>query len=391
MTGHIFLDGEIGDKITIESVRNDIAQYPQANAWEIHIDSPGGDVDTGYAIGAIISNLKNTTANIGALCASIVTYCAHCCDKIVMGPAGSFMIHLPTGTVNGTSNDLRRGADRLDRIKNELAARYMKRVAKKGLTVEQVHGMLDKETDMSPSEAEAMGFVDEVREKLKAVAKFNQKFSMESITKEEAKGLFEALGNKIDKLFKASIKAKNLDISLADGTTVTSDAADPSAILNSNVTDAKGAPLADGDYETADGFEMEVQGGIVTAYDPLMNDKTKPAAAPDMQKQVAALSEAVAALQAQLGATKNEAQAAIEAKAKIEAEAKAGSAEFKALKAELEELKTKTFGDDSKIAVSKKFVDRIQVNENADPMDELAQAWITSRPQELFSRTQNDN
>src|SRR6185295_18710242 len=150
---------------------------------------------------------------------------------------------------------------------------------------------------------------------------------------------FTKLGNKIDS-FINSFKPKNLDISLADGSTVTSDAADPSAILNSNVTDATGAPLADGDYETADGFEMEVQGGIITAYDPLMNDTKKPDAAPDMQKQVAVLSEAVAALQAQLGATKNEAVAAIEAKSKIEAEAKAGSAEFKALKAELEELKT---------------------------------------------------
>jgi len=390
MTGHIFLDGEIGDKITIDSVRSDIANYPQATDWQIHIDSPGGDVDTGYAIGAIISNLKNTTANIGALCASIVTYCAHCCDHIVMGPAGSFMIHLPTGTVNGNANDLRRGADRLDRIKNELAARYMKRVAKKGITVEQVHGMLDKETDMSPSEALAMGFVDDVREKLKAVAKFDtKKFIMEdnkTITKEEAKGLFEALGNKIDKLFKASIKAQNLDLQLADGTPIVSDAADPSGIMGSNVTDAQGQPLADGEYETQDGFQMEVAGGIVTAYDPLMNDKTKPAApaAPDMQKQMADMQAAINEIKSQLGAAKNETKQAIEAKSKIEAEAKATVEGFKALKDELEELKTRTFGDTSQIQKDTKF----KADKNQRPADDmmlaqmggdLGNAWLTSR------------
>lgn len=387
MTGHIFLEGEVGEQVTIDTVRADIAQYPKATAWEIHIDSPGGDVDTGYAIGAILNNLKNTTANIGALCASIVTYCAHCCDHIVMGPAGDFMIHLPTGTVNGNANDLRRGAERLDRIKSELAARYMKRVAKKGLTLEQVHGMLDKETSMSPEEAKAMGFVDDVREKLKAVAKFDpKKFNMEDkpLTKQEIEGLFTKFGAKIDK-FMDKFKAKNLDITLADGTVVTSDAADPSGILNSNITDATGAPLADGDYETQDGFEIEVAGGIVTAYDPLMNDKTK-SANPDMQKQIAEMQKAIADLQGQLGTAKNEAAEVLKAKTALEADAKATVEGFKALKVELEEIKTKTFGDDSQITKNKKFIDRIVVDPNGDPMDELAQAFISSRPPELFNR-----
>lgn len=387
MTGHIYLEGEVGDRVTIDSVRDDMSRYPNASDWIIHIDSPGGDVDTGYAIGAILSNLKNTTANIGALCASIATYCAHCCDHITIGPAGSFMIHLPTGTVSGNSKDLKRGAERLDRIKNELAARYMKRVAKKGVTLEQVHAMLDKETDMSPSEAEAMGFVDTVREKLKAVAKFNQKINMEHITKEEAKGMFEALGNKIDKLFKASFKPKNLDIVLADGTPVTSDAADPSGILNSNVTDATGAPLADGDYETQDGFEMQVAGGVVTAYDPLMNDKTTAPAkpgAPDMQKQMAAMQAAIDEIKSQLGAAKNEAKEAIEAKAKLEAESKATEEGFKAIKKEFDDLKSKTFGDDSKIKNDTKFrADKKEVPTD-DPMlmqmgGDLGDAWLTSR------------
>ena len=41
----------------------------------VHINSVGGDVYDGYAIGNIIKSLgKPTTASIGALCASISTY-----------------------------------------------------------------------------------------------------------------------------------------------------------------------------------------------------------------------------------------------------------------------------------------------------------------------------
>ena len=98
MTGHIFIEGEVGSEVTIKSVRGDIALYPQATEFIVHINSVGGDVYDGYAIGNIIKSLgKPTTASIGALCASISTYIACCCDQVLMGPAGDFMIHLPTG------------------------------------------------------------------------------------------------------------------------------------------------------------------------------------------------------------------------------------------------------------------------------------------------------
>lgn len=370
MTGHIFLEGEIGDKVTLDSVRADIANYPQAQSWEVHIDSVGGDVDTGYAIGNILNNLKNTTAHIGALCASIATYAAHCCDKIVMGPSGDFTIHLPTGQVNGTAQDHRNAADRLDRIKAELTSRYMKRVARKGVSSEQVSAMLDKETSMSPAEALAMGFVDDVREKLKAVAKLNPKFTMEdTFTKEEAKGYFKELGEKIDKFFNAKFK-NSVVIAMADGSSVTSDAATVEALVGSNTADPKGAPLTDGPHETADGMTLTTVGGKVTAYEPMAQDKDN--AVEDLKKQVADLT-------AQLAASKTETPAAVNAAvAKTEAQFRN---EFTALKKELEDLKTKTFGDDSapdKDSTFRNDKDGKQVE--MDPMAEtLGRAYITSR------------
>ena len=150
MTGHIFIEGEIGVQVTAKTVRDDLSNYPQAQEFVVHFNSPGGDVYEGYQIGSIIKNIgKPTTALIGGMCASIATYDALCCDHVVMNPHGDFMIHLPTGTLSGTAEDLRKGAEQLDRIKSELIDRYMTKVAKKGVTRDQLSAMIDKETRIS--------------------------------------------------------------------------------------------------------------------------------------------------------------------------------------------------------------------------------------------------
>jgi len=340
MTGHIFLEGEIGSDVTAKTVRADIANYPQANDWTIHINSPGGDVYEGYQIGSIIKNLnKPTSAHIGAMCASIATYAALSCDTVIMNPHGDFMIHLPTGTINGTAEDLRRGAEQLDRIKSELIDRYAPKVARKGVTKEQLASMIEKETSMSPSEALSMGFIDGVQEKMKAVAQLTQLYNMEQLSREEAQGFFKAIGDKLDKFINGKFK-NSVEIALADGTMAMSDAETVDTIIGSAMTLPTG-PAPDGQYETADGYIINVAGGKVLTYEPVMEDKG--------EDPTAALKQQIADLQAQLQAKTNEAATvnakAIETQARIESNFKN---QMKAIKDELEILKTKTFGDDSK-------------------------------------------
>lgn len=375
MIGHIFIEREIGVETTPQTVRNNIAEYPKATEFEVHFNSIGGDVYDGYQIGIILRNLgKPTTAIIEGQCASIATYDACCCDKVVMSPHGDFMIHDPTGTIQGRAEDFLEGAQRLSRIKNEIIDRYMTKVSRKGITREQLSAMMDKETSMGASEAQAMGFVDEVREKLKAVAKLDlNKFKMENtITKQEVEGMFASLGSKIDKLFNKAFKPKNLDVPLADGTKVTSSAETPDQIEGSTVTDEQGNPLADGTYVTADGFEIEVTGGagVVSAYTPAMDDKK------NASDQIAALQKQVQDLTAQLGMKAKEAEDAVAAKAKTETEFKAVVEE---LKTEFKNLKAKTFGDQSAPDKATEFRDQQSQQRQFDPMaEELGQAWITS-------------
>jgi ATP-dependent Clp protease protease subunit len=370
MTGHIFIEGEIGVQVTAKTVRADIANYPNAEDFTVHFNSGGGDVYEGYQIGSILKNLgKPTTALIGAMCASIATYDALCCDHVVMNPHGDFMIHLPTGTLSGTAEDLRKGAEQLDRIKSELIDRYMTKVAKKGVTVERLSAMIDEETSMSPGEALAMGFVDEVREKLKAVASIDiNKFKNDM--NNETKGALEAFGAKLD-AFINSLKPKNMvEIPLADGTVVMSSAETAEAVVGSTLTDEMGVPVPDGQVETADGLVLVIAGGVVASADPKVEDKTD-----DVQAKIQALEQENAALKEQLAQAGKSTE---EAKAVT---AKAVS-EFKNLKDSFDELKSKTFGDQSvpQDAPDKKFDNKQEVDPLLEQMaHSLGRAFTTSR------------
>lgn len=229
----------------------------------------------------------------------------------------------------------------------------MKRVAKKGvLTRDQVINMIENETSMPPSEALQYGFIDDVQEKLRAVAKFDiNKFKdMETVTKEELKGAFAAFGEKIDKMLGLSGKFKNsVQVAMSDGTMATSSAATIDEIIGSVMSNDAGV-LPDGQYETADGFMMIIAGGEgkVEDYGPKMEDKVDPAQA------LEAANAEIAALKEQLAAKSNEATTAVQAKAKIEGDFKN---QVTVLKNELETLKSKTFGDDTPPTTDPKFKD----------------------------------
>lgn len=343
MTGHIFIEGDIGTKVTLDSVREDISLYPNAQNWEVHINSGGGEVFTGQAIGYVIQNLgKPTVAKIESLCASIASWIALSCDRVIMAPAGSFMIHLPTGNINGTADDLRRGATQLDRMESELIAKYMPRVSRKGVTREEVAQMMDVETPMSPQEALNKGFIDEIQAVMKAAARIDIKNMEKTISKEQA-GFLEEFGKKIDNFFARLGKAtfKNVTVTLADGTEINSSADDPNTLEGSVLTDANGQPLKPGTYQTMDGYALAVsEGGKCETMSPIEEEQTN-----DMDKD-----KEIASLKKQLeDATKVQQAQTEEVKvaAKQLGEFKNVMDEFKTMKAEYEKLRNATFGDDT--------------------------------------------
>lgn len=127
---------------------------------DMHINSPGGEVFDGAAIyNAIKRHPATVTAYIDGIAASIASVIALAGSKVVMAANALYMMHNPSGFTMGTSEDMRKTADILDKVCDTMCGAYME---KSGKTEEAIKGMLDEETWMDAEEAKAAGFCDEI-------------------------------------------------------------------------------------------------------------------------------------------------------------------------------------------------------------------------------------
>jgi ATP-dependent protease ClpP protease subunit len=215
MEGHIYIYQEIGGAgVTARAIQRELARMTDAQEVTVHISSPGGEVYEGYTIYNLLKNSgKKINVKIEGLCASIATLIAMAGDSITMTPLSEFMIHNPSGAIEGDARAMKDAATQLDAIKKTLVKAYKKRTK---LSEAELWEMMDKETYLSPKEAIKLGFVDSQTERLKAVAYLD-------ITKKTNKmSKLEQLIAKVDTLIKNTgiSKIKNLETSLDNGTPI---------------------------------------------------------------------------------------------------------------------------------------------------------------------------
>jgi ATP-dependent protease ClpP protease subunit/uncharacterized coiled-coil protein SlyX len=373
MTGHIFIYGEIGSSVTVESVQNQID--PKATEYEVHISSVGGDVYSGYAIYGILSNLnKPTTVVIEGVCASIATLIAQAGDKVVMTKPAEFMIHNPYVQLAGDSDELRDAASQLDRIKSTIIGVYRKRT---GLSDDELSKMMTDETWMTADEAKQRGFVDEVQEKLKAVAYID--LTKIKMSKEKNK-LVEIL----DKGF-ADLKAmisgtpKNMaTVTLEDGSVVIvgteSEAPTVEEMVGASIVKEDGAPVEDGEYKTAEGVTVVVEGGVITAAQAAVPEEAEASAEPS---EVDALKAKIAELEAALAAKD---EAVVEAESKVTVQDKTikqFKAQVEKLEAKYTELKNITVGDANPPVIQPQA--QVDEHQGYDPMAEDLRRYYEGR------------
>lgn len=133
------------------------------DSLEIEIHSPGGSVMDGYTlyneIQALRSRGVHVTATINSLAASMASVIAMAADVIRMVPNGRMMIHDVSTGIRGNAEDLRKQADLIDGMSNEIAQIYADRTGK---PIEDMRGLMKTETWMSASVALKSGFIDEV-------------------------------------------------------------------------------------------------------------------------------------------------------------------------------------------------------------------------------------
>lgn len=338
MQQDIFIYGEIGKQVTLDTVLKNIT--PKATGYTVHIISVGGDVFEGYAIYNALKNTgKEITVFIEGVCASIATLIASAAPKgrIIMNDKSQFMIHNPRiSSMGGDSKDLRNVAAQLDRIKSQLIDSWVGRTT---LTRQQLSEMYDNETWLTPQQAVEMGFADEVKEVMKAVASADYK---KYKIMEDKKTLISKIEKMINNFFSNEAPIKNATETLVDGTVVI--VPDGDDWSGQRITTEDGAALQPGEYELASGFIIVIgEDGLIAEKreKPIEENNTE-----DMEaKQKLEAAEArIKELESALEAKTNEASTA-QAKA-LSFENKL-TTEMKAVKDELAKIKNTTVGDTS--------------------------------------------
>ena len=140
------------------------AQLGEIDATEIHlhINSPGGSVFDGLAIGAAIKEHKATViGKVDGMAASAASFILQYCDTREISRNAQVMIHDAKAYAGGNAEQMRKAAELLDRVSNNIADIYAVRSGQG--TVESWRAvMVSGDTWYSGNEALEAGLVDTV-------------------------------------------------------------------------------------------------------------------------------------------------------------------------------------------------------------------------------------
>ncbi len=367
MTGHIQIYGGIGterNEISFENVKAQLEAEKSATDLAVHIMSPGGDVFEGEGIYNLLKNAnKPITTYIEGTCASIATLIAAAGEKIVMNRTGRFMIHNPKISGLNTqadARDLRHVANQLDKIKTLLIDVYDRKTT---LGKPKLWELYDNETWYTADEAQTAGFVDEVVDAIRAVAKIDlKKIHMKN----------ESLWKKIENLFSLSKFKAEFQELLEDGTAI---------VVMSEDEDWTGKPViyADGTEVPPGTYKLQsrktftvTQPGVIETVQAQAAAQTQdtPENMKELETLKAQLAEALAAKEAAEAQLQQQTAAAQTAKAEnVKITNRMATLEQDFIK--LKEEATKTFGDKSDPPKGPAFKNTGKVADY-DPMGEEA-------------------
>lgn len=122
----------------------------------IHINSGGGDAFAGVAIYNMLKAREgNTIVHIDALAASSASIIALAGDNVIMPSGAMLMIHRPWTMMCGNAEDLRKGADTLDSICNNMLDIYKDNLVNSN-DYGKVKALVEAESWLSGNEASAL-------------------------------------------------------------------------------------------------------------------------------------------------------------------------------------------------------------------------------------------
>lgn len=156
-----------GYGVTAANFLADLKSIPADHKILLRIHSLGGEVFDGNVIFNTLKERGNVEVEISGIAASMASVISLAGQPVRMAANGYFMIHNPWGGALGEADDLRRQADLLDNIRQDLVRAY---VSKSGQSPEQIEEWMDAETWFTAEKAHAAGFVDEITDPLQLAA-----------------------------------------------------------------------------------------------------------------------------------------------------------------------------------------------------------------------------
>lgn len=139
-SAELYLYGAIGfdpwdDAITLSSFAAQLRDLGDVESIDLHINSPGGDVFEGVAIGNLLTQHKaRKNVYIDGLAASIASVIAMSGDEIYIAENAAMMIHNAWGISIGDHRDMLDTADLLERLDGQIARTYAARTGRKDST-----------------------------------------------------------------------------------------------------------------------------------------------------------------------------------------------------------------------------------------------------------------
>ncbi len=159
--GDVYLYGIIGsafDGVSAREGNDSIKALGDVETLKIRVNSRGGDFDDGLAIRSMLmDHSASVSVAIDSIAASAATVAIAIPDiDITMAKGGRYMIHEPYSGIVGRADEMRKRADVLDGVRDEMVSIYTTR---SNLPESQIAEMMAAETWMHGEQAVEHGFV----------------------------------------------------------------------------------------------------------------------------------------------------------------------------------------------------------------------------------------
>lgn len=156
----ISIDDNIGGwGITAKDFINDLKALGDVETINLRVQSGGGSIVEGNSIyNALKRHSARIVTHIDSIAASMGSVIAMAGDEVHMAANGLFMIHNPWTSTVGDAEQLRKDAELLDKMGNNIRNSY----ARSNLSAEELQAAMDASTYYTAKEALEVGFIDSI-------------------------------------------------------------------------------------------------------------------------------------------------------------------------------------------------------------------------------------